>query len=239
MRRSLLTGPRILLCLALANGCSCIAGNMLFGVQKQPPIPSSTPEPTPNPPNLDVSGRSLALDSLQRDIVRQRQEALREEELRREAEKKRQKIFKRDTERLLFLAENLRDYVSRSGASKLSPELTHESERALKVVLELRKAMAGDSAPKKKKDALNAEGRPPAVGGSHLDLAGTVSRYLSLATTLKHEMDQYLDPQNQNTVSVRDLQQQPRKQVPTPQILSMMKTAEELENLSRELAQNK
>jgi hypothetical protein len=230
----------LLLWLVLSGGCTFFGENVLIALQKQPSTPAATPEPTPAPPNLDMRDRSLSLDRLQQDILDPQRQQLREAERRRKLEEDRRKIYKRDVGRLLYLATTTQEYVTTSGAARLSPEMVSEAERAVRVAHELREAMAEGSLPKPKKDA-QLEGGQPAPGDSAQVLAGKVSHYVELATSLKQNMDHYLDPQTQNTISIGDLheQQREKKPAPSPLFISMMNSAEELEKLSLEFAHSK
>src|SRR5262245_20870384 len=212
-----------------------LASPLTVGMQKPSNPPSSPPPQLASPPpNQDVSDRHWALDNLQREMLRRQEEEQRAAEQRLRAEKKRKEIYKRDAERLLGLATNLQEYVTSTGAGKLSPEMTKEAGRAVRVTHELRKAMAEDQVPKNK---TANESASAADNSADQTLAVKTARFLSLATTLKKNMDQYLSPQNQYTISVGAMQQ--GKEAPSPLLVSMMGEVGELEQLSRELAQSK
>jgi len=212
----------------------CLTCSLGFG-QRQPPSPN--PQPLPPPPrNLDVTGRSLSLDSHRQEVRNQEALARWAAGQRLQAQRNRRQIYKRDAERLVDLANTLQQHVTESGAGPLSPEMAKVAARAVRVAHELRKTMAKEDVAKVK-----VASRPEnsgAAGDADSTLAKKTSRVLNLATGLKTDMDQYLSPQNLNTISV-DTMLQGKKPAPSRLFIFMTAEVEELERLTRELALSK
>ena len=210
--------------------------SLAASAQQQNPCLASqpTPPPSPNSPNSqdelqkqnDVSSRSSQLNCVERQAGKVPPEIAARHAAQHEALRSQVQSLKGDSDSLVEMAVEFRDYVDQSNSTELPPEQIHELQQIVAVSHNIRETLAGGGLPNQQRKRGH-----DSFAGDHQALLQQADQCLSLATDLKKTMDTYLQQNNQNTVSAVELKD---KTISS----AINNTAEKLEALAFELKES-
>ncbi len=129
--RYLIASLRSLLCAIILLGCLCA----MPARAEQPPAQSSGDASQPSPGQLPPFDNDHPID----EAARRRQR-----EMEKERNKERQQSLKKDTDRLLQLATELKQYVDKTNENMLSMDVIKKAEEVEKLAHQVREKMKGN-----------------------------------------------------------------------------------------------